>query len=352
MSPIALFYILLASPIFSENLYHSEKLPIFDRTNTGLFERLFRTSPFEDIESTLYNPLYKTRSLWSNKVHGHRSIVSELFPVEESLFTPYTSTFESPMYLNKVVRRNVEVIRRLAEVYPEMINVVVEKLFRPEMLRHVEPESIVYAHKLFRNVPVYLREKIVRRFVKELLSTISKVHVPRRSIVSEMYPFEESSFFTTPFTSSTYEPMFFNKLNKVEKIEKLFKRMLKNKFSTVSPIVELLSTLRHEPRHFFEEELLSTPKTWSTRRLVNKLMKTPEVNSICMYCNNMCSYSPMSYSNPMCNYCTEICPTWSWESPMSSSKFFGKKSFGKHSEEKLIKKLIKKLSHEEEKYFF
>jgi len=382
MSPIALLYVLLASPIFSEHLYH-EKFPITNFGKNDLLERL-TVSPFETSTSSPLNWLLRS------KVFGRRSIISELFPSEEF------SMFESTMPRN--IRRNVEVIRRLAEVNPEMVEIAVEKLFRPEsrlfvekMLRTVEPESLLLVEKLIRkNVPTFIREKIVRRFVKDLIK--SPFHASRRSILRELNPIEES-IFSTPY--SAYSPMFdelnVEPMNKIwiEKLltrsevpevvlSKLVRKMIKkNIFS--SPVEELLSTrtsskswlLRHIKKAVKVNELKAllkalynvervSPSTWTVRRLLEKVafpesrmtrkvMKSMNPKSFCNMCMNMCMtpmtkytmtpYTPTSMN--MCMICEEVCPSWTWESP---SSVYGKKHFSKKT---LLKKLIKKLSKEE-----
>jgi hypothetical protein len=276
-----------------------------------------------------------TSPSWFNKVHSRRSI-SEIFPEE--------SVFESILPLKHVSRRNVEIIRRLAVVHPEMINVVVEKMLRPEssswvekVLRNVEPETLLSSKLIRKNLPVYLREKIVRRLVKSVLPYTSS----RRSIVNEILPesslLSTSTLFSEPIMSKimikelirrkvekTVLPTLFHKKSHKLSVNKLVKSMLykseekKVLRKYVKKVVK--SVLRHNKKSV-------SPLSWSTKSLSwsNK--------SFCMYCSNTCMYN----WTPMCNMCNEMCSS-NW-----TPSYFPTKNVNV----KLVKKLIKKLSTEE-----
>jgi len=355
MSPIALLYILLASPIFSENIYSrhhlgEELLPVSHYSLKNI-ERLFRTSPLESILSTSTTPSWLRRS----NVFGRRSIVNELYP-ESSIFDE-VSTFEPIM--RHFTLRNVEVIRRLAETHPEMINVVIEKLLRPEsrlwaekLIRHVEPESLLFSHKLINKLPVYLREKIVRRLVKSVLPWTAST---RRSILSEVLPIEESTLFESPImTKVLSEKLIRRNVEKkiVKKIVKKALRMIKKSVSPVHFNVEsmLHSTFSPINKMFFKS---STEKR-ILKKLVKKIVKnvlrhkrtagyTPmpwsnKWSKVCMMCNT-CMYN----WTPMCNMCESVCDNWMTPSftPEFTTSYFGKNVYG---EKKIVKKLIKKLN--------
>jgi len=353
----------LASPIFSENLYrhsyHANELPTSHFTNV---ERLFRTSPFE--ESSIFGEESTFSPEWFlPKTHDRRSIVRELFP-ESALFGEESSIYE-PTLMHNVVLRNIKLIRKLAEVNPEMINVVVDKLFRPEsrlfvekLFREVEPESVLLSHKLIKkNLPVYLREKIARRIVKNLLASTSS----RRSILSEVSPIE--SIFST---ESTFEEPIMTKI-----VEKLIRRNVLSESPKVHHVAKALRRLVKNVLPFEDSEELYSRRhyTASPIKTIRRLLKSTESRKIrkaiknvlsknvlstssvmpegnfCYECMHECSFSTWSNSNE-CRMCEEMCGNH-WESPLTSttSSVFGAKNI--YGKEKLIKKLIKKLSTEE-----
>jgi len=366
MSPVALLYILLASPIFSENLYrhsyHANELPTSHFNNV---EHLFRTSPFE--ESSIFGEDSTFSPEWfMPKTHDRRSIVRELFP-ESALFGEESSIYEP---IHNVVLRNIKLIRKLAEVNPEMVNVVVDKLFRPEsrlfaekLFRDVEPESVLLSHKLIKkNLPVYLREKIARRIVKNLLASTSS----RRSILSEVSPIEsifstESSFEEPIMTKIIEKLIRRNVLSseepKVHHVAKALRRLVKNvlpfehseelytrRHFTASPI----KAIRHMLKSTESRKIRKAIKNAIRREVLSTSSFKPE-GKFCYECVHDCS-SPMSFNSNECRMCEEICGSH-WESPLTSttSSVFGAKNiYGKEKlTEKLIEKLIKKLSTEE-----
>jgi len=356
MSPIALLYILLASPIFSENIYsrrhlNEELLPVSHYSKN--IDRLFRESPIDSIFSTS-TPSWIRRS----NVFGRRSIVSELYP--ESEMFDSESTFEPLM--RHVSARNIEVIRRLAETHPEMINVVIEKLLRPEsrvwaedLIRNVNPESLVFGHKLIRkNLPVYLREKIVRRLVKSVLPWTAST---RRSLLSEVSPIESTLFSEPRMTKFLVEKLIRRSVEK--KLVKKVLRMIKKSHAVEdmllhSTAISPISMFKSSTEKRIIKKIVKREVRKAVRKTVRKIVKNvlrnkrstgfspmPWSNNFCSMCTKTCMYT----WTPMCTMCDSMCnttPSWNTES-WNTPSYFSKK----HNEKKIIKKLIKKLSTEE-----
>jgi hypothetical protein len=340
MSPVALLYILLASPIFSENLYsrrHFNELPISHYSKNFDLERLFHESPLDTILSTS-TPSWIRRS----NVFGRRSIVSEIFP-EESIFGE-ESTF-SPLSMRHTSLRNIEVIRRLAVEHPEMLNVVIEKLiknFRPESLLSVEPESLIFGEKLIRKLPVYLREKIVRRLIKKSVSP-SWIST-RRSLIDEVIPTFESPIMTKVLS----EKLIRRSVEK--KIVKRVLRMIKKTVRSPYHVEEMLHTV--SPVSMYHKSSTKRIVKKIVKRIVKKLVKKalrhnkrfggytpmPWSKNFNKFCMNFCSSTCMYNWTPMCNVC-EMCPNWT---PMTPSSYTPSTY-----NTKIVKKLIKKLSAEE-----
>jgi len=141
------------------------------------------------------------------------------------------------------IRPIARLISRVAKVNPILIEKILScpetSRFVKKVLRNVEPETLLFVAKMIRNVPVNIREKVVRHVMKTLLTKSSVFG--RRSIMSEMYPTEES-IFSTPFHAE-------------KPIEKLFST--RRNFET-SPVEELLSTI-FSGRDFRNTEEMTTP---------------------------------------------------------------------------------------------
>jgi len=325
MSPLALLYILFASSPLLNNWHHESTSP--STWNAMPFEHEsfeHYTPSFWGAEESTYTPEHLNWLLRK----AVRSTEEERFPtsirsiVAEMTGRRFFNNEEPRMFeQTESVRPIVHLIRRIAEVNPIMIEKIlscpITRRFVEKVLRNVEPETLRMVEKMIRkNVPVNIREKVVRRVLKNLLTKSSSVF-GRRSILSEMYPtesiFEESTFNTRRHSEEPIRRM----------IEKLFstrryskeepmRRMIEKLFSTrrhfnvesvlrreVSPVEELFNTRRHseevEPMRRLVEELLSTRRhfseeesrevspveeLFSTRRHHDEERRTPSVWAI------------------------------------------------------------------------
>jgi len=202
MSPLALLYIFFASS------------PVFNNWNT---ESNY-PSTWNTEESTF-------PSTWNTMPMEHEYEPSSFFGYNEE---PRMFNYEK----TESVRPIVHLISRIAKVNPILIEKILScpetSRFVKKVLHNVEPETLLFAAKLISKVPVNIREKVARHVLKNILTTKSSSVFGSRSIMSEMYPTEESMFSTS------------NKFHAEEPIEKLFST--RRHFET-SPVEELLSTI-------------------------------------------------------------------------------------------------------------
>jgi len=318
MSPLALLYILFASSPLLNNWHHESTFPSTWNAMPFEHESFEHYSPME--EST-YTPEHLNWLLRK----AVRSTEEERFPtsirsiVAEMTGRRFFNNEEPRMFeQTESVRPIVHLIRRIAEVNPIMIEKIlscpITRRYVEKVLRNVEPETLRMVEKMIRkNVPVNIREKVVRRVLKNLLTKSSSVF-GRRSILSEMYPtesiFEESTFNTRRHHSEEPIRRMIEKLFSTRRYskEEPMRRMIEKLFSTrrhfnvesvlrreVSPVEELFNTRRHsseeveEPMRRMVEELLSTRRhsevspveeLFSTRRHHDEERRTPSVWAI------------------------------------------------------------------------
>jgi len=130
-----------------------------------------------------------------------------------------------------------------------------------------------------KNVPVNIREKVVRRVLKNLLTKSSVVG--RRSILSEMYPTE--SIFSTSTRFHAEEPMIKNLIEKLLRrsevpevvLAKIIRKLIKS-VNKVSPIEKLFSSRRYskeEPLTYLIEKLFSTRRHFNVESLLEKMSR-------------------------------------------------------------------------------
>jgi len=214
MSPLALLYILFASS------------PVFNSWNTeSTYPSTWNTMPFEheyesegrypssffgyNEESTSFEPehlnwLLRKAIRPTVNPTSIRSIIREM--------TGRRFFNEEPRFFNEKtesMRPIVHLISRIAKVNP----ILIEKILScPEtsrfvkVLRNVEPETLLLVEKMIRkNVPVSIRVKVARHVLKSLLTKSSVFG--HRSILSEMYPTEESTFSTSDYETSPVEEL-------------------------------------------------------------------------------------------------------------------------------------------------
>jgi hypothetical protein len=370
MSPIALFYLLLAgSPMF-----HNEDF-FGGRRGYDNVESLFNTASPYNWESSVFSPewMHPESSIF-NTESSTRFFNSLL---RKAIRNPWTSTrrsivreltgVESPMWSNVYetesmlpIIRNIRNIRRIAEVNPIMIEKI---LTRPEsrvaveaLLRHVEPETLLLVEKLIRkNIPTYIREKVARRVVKSLVRSTME---PRRSILSELYPTsEESSIFSNIFESPIFESssavygaepkmvkILIEKLLRRSEVPEVFLSKIVRKIVKASirrhhselPFEALLSTSvfgrRHHNvakkvalkqiekvaelkallSHLRHESVVSTPSVWTIRRIV-KLVRDIAAPEHVIVKSAMKKALRHGNVEVFCNYCENVC-----ESPRMS----------------------------------
>jgi len=245
MSPLALFYLLLSSPVVfersSSNRFINEPT-IFNE----LVSRFSHSTPFTSSEWTSFEPKYTSilRKAISKSFVSERSVLGEI----------YGSRHHSPIF-SGVYTPEVEIMRH---VLSSRVNPETRYLIK-KVLRNVETVNPVLLHKVIRNLIHTIRperfvvEKFVRRIVKNL-----KHNVPTRSILSEIFPY-------TPYTPY-YTPEEFS--FPVE----LFARRAAFKPTMMKKIIEKLvfggyypTTSIYGRRHFSVEKLI--------RKLVKKSIK-------------------------------------------------------------------------------
>jgi len=369
MSPLALFYVLLAgSPMFHSSEWNWNNV---DNVEPSTWSSVF---DFESTPST-----FETRNNWflrkaiRNTFSTRRSFLRELTGEESPLFSTV-----SPVFSTESLLRNVAVISRIAHVNP----ILIEKLLtRPEshrfiekVLRHVEPETLLVVEKLIKkNIPSYIREKIARRVIKSLIRSTSVM--PRRSIVSELYPvdtmfapttfdFDFESIFSSPlFVEEPINKILAKKLFRHSEVsevvlskivKKLVKKSIRRCPFLASIQIEKVAELKSLFHELKVESHLTTPSVWTVRRIVKtirdivfperiamkkvmkKSLKLNKLSVFCNYCENVCeSSTPYLKYSKICSTCTEVCHTSTFPI-FSSSKVLNK--------ERLVKKLIKKVA--------
>jgi len=357
MSPLALFYLLLAgSPVF--NTFENTNSKEWMHPESSVFspEWLHPESSIFNTESSIFNMLPESSTRFNSLLRKairnpwtstRRSIVRELTGVESPMWSS-SNVFETESMLPII--RNIRNIRRIAEVNP----IIIEKILtRPEsrvaveaLLRHVEPETLLLVEKLIRkNIPTYLREKVARRVVKSLIRSTME---PRRSILSELYPTSsmESSIFSNIFESPVFESSVFGVEPKIVKvlIEKLLRRsevpevvlskivrkIVKSSirrhselpFETLSTSVfgrrhhnvekvalkqiEKVAELKALLSHLRHESVYSTPSVWTIRRIV-KLVRDIAAPEHVIVKSAMKKALRNGNVEVFCNYCEDVC---------------------------------------------
>jgi hypothetical protein len=351
MSPIALFYLLLASPAVFD---HSN---IFGRHESELFNR-FET-PFSSEWTTSYEPRYTSvlnKAIFGGRFHSERSILGELFG----------SRFSRPSIFSKVYEPEVEIMRH---VLSSRVNPTTRYLIK-KVLRNIETVNPI------------LISKVIRRLVKDLK------HRPTSSILKEMYPYTPY----TPYTPEEFslplealisrinvEPMILKKLIKnsvfgrkhfsteklirklikrsikhssplsmyspsssvygysypIEKvIRKMIKRSIKHSsplsmYSSFSPVYPVEKVIRKMIKRSAFEDVSPLTSTYSISKVLRRNVHKEEkiVKVFCNYCMNSCMRT-LYTATPVCEICNEVC--------IHSST-------GRRVVKRVIKRIVKKL---------
>jgi len=349
MSPLALLYILFASSPLLNNWHHESTFP--STWNAMPFEHEsfeHYTPSFWGAEESTYTPEHlnwllrkAVRSTEERYPTSIRSIIAEMTG-RRSFFNEEPRMFES----TESVRPIVHLIRRIAEVNPIMIEKIlscpITRRYVEKVLRNVEPETLYMVEKMIRkNVPVNIREKVVRRVLKNLL-TKSSVFGARRSILSEMYPTEESIFST--------------RRSEEVVLAKIIRKLIKN-IKNVSPVEELFSTRHFNVESIFgeksykQEQILSkvlskliksvahkTHEHKSIKSVLKAVLRNAEVTpfstrknveELCYKCEAVCEsssliMSPVKSFNKICRVCEKVCPMTSTFTSEYEQPIFGR----------------------------
>jgi len=212
--------------------------------------------------------------LTKSSVFGRRSILSEMYPTEESIFSTRRSEFPE-VVLAKIIRKLIKTVNKVSPV---------EELFAG---RHYSKFSPI--EKLFNTR---------RHFnVESLLEKMS-----RRSILSELYPTESI------FGEHSYESKHFNVLSKV--LSKVIKSVVKT----------------HEHKMLTKSILKSIVKSVLRNAEVTPFVTRKNVEELCYKCEAVCEnvYSYSYSTKNICRICEKVCPMTSTFYSQYEQPIFGR----------------------------
>jgi len=318
MSPLALFYLLLASPVLNTNWHHESPLSTPSSWNTF------------DVESLLRH--YTPSSVYESSPITRRSnILRELInPTEEfSTFSPFESLYSAKPTTSMVAK------------------ILIEKLLRRSSVESsiVRPEEVLLLAKLFRSsessfesvLPKVKLAKLLRRLVKKINKVARYETLPFGKNVEFCNMCENICESSTPYTSTWG-------------MCSICHKVCPTSWTPVSPISPFSPSYLNKERVVRKvvKALLNKVARYETLPFAGKNVE------FCNMCESICmSSTPYTSNTGMCSICSEVCPnTWTPVSPVSP---FSPSFLNKEREVKIVRKLVKAIvltkKHSTKKHF-